>query len=253
MKEHRLENYVVRGLVDFDDVSYDEQADLLYDLAAQTVRHFLTYLSEEDTRRVLQFHQHALAAFIHAQMQTHYWEKVEGYEATVSHGFTTLKASAYTAGASDGVQDYRTEPRDKTKIGQLVYGGFARCLFRRQKFGSDTERRFAVILEREARRWFKPAKGQFQIFYRLGSGLQQYVPDFVAETEHELLMSETKARNDLTTPEVEAKRKAAEEWCRHASAHAATYGGKPWRYALVPHDVVADNMTLASLTGDVRL
>lgn len=65
-------------------------------------------------------------------------------------------------------------------------------------------------------------------------------------------MIETKARNELTTPEVEAKRKAADEWCRHASAHAATYGGKPWRYALVPHDVVADNMTLASLTGDVR-
>ncbi|MGB7217805.1 MAG: DEAD/DEAH box helicase family protein [Vicinamibacterales bacterium] len=252
-KERRLEDYVVRGLVDFDDVSYDEQADLLYDLAGQTVRHFLTYLSEDETRQVLQFNQHTLVAFIHAQMQEHYWEKVAGYEVTVSHGFTALRASAYTAGASDAVQDYRTEPRDKTKIGQLLFGGFARCLYRHQKFGSDTERRFALILEREARRWFKPAKNQFQIFYRVGSGLQQYVPDFVAETEHELLMVETKARNEMTTVEVEAKRKAAEEWCRHASAHAATYGGKPWRYALVPHDTVADNMTLERLTGDRKL
>ena len=110
-----------------------------------------------------------------------------------------------------------------------------------------------MILERDARRWFKPAKGQFQIFYRLGSGLQQYVPDFVADTERELLMIETKARNELNTLEVEAKRKAAEEWCQHASAHAATYGGKPWRYALVPHDTVADNMTLERLTGDLRV
>jgi type III restriction enzyme len=248
VKERRLEDYVVRGLVDFDDVSYDEQADLLYDLAGQAVRHFLSYLSEEDTRRVLQFNQHALAVFIHAQMQEHYWEKAEGYEVTVSHGFTPLKPSAYTAGAADSVQDFRIEPRDKTKIGQLLFGGFARCLYRLQKFGSDTERRFAIILEREALRWFKPAKGQFQIFYRLGSSHQQYVPDFVAEIEHELLMIETKARNEMATPEVAAKRRAAEEWCRNASAHAATYGGKPWRYALVPHDTVAENMSLASLT-----
>ena len=247
-KERRLEDYVVRGLVDFDDVSYDDQADLLYDLAGQAVQHFLSYLSEDETRQVLQFNQRALAAFVHAQMQEHYWERVEGYEVTVSHGFTALKPSAYTAGASEAAQDYRVEPRDKTKIGQLLFGGFGRCLYRLQKFGSDTERRFAVILEREARRWFKPAKGQFQIFYRLGSSHQQYVPDFVAETENELLMVETKARNELTTAEVEAKRKAAEEWCLHASAHAATYGGKPWRYALVPHDTVAENMTLARLT-----
>lgn len=211
------------------------QADLLYDLASQTVRHFLAYLSEEDARRVLQFHQHALAALIHAQVHEpwHYWEKAEGREVKISQGFTPLlKESAQTVGATDAIQDVRTEPRDKTKIGQ---------------------RRFAVILDRDARRWFKPAKGQFGIWYRLGSGDQQYVPDFVAETEDALLMIETKARNQLTTPEVEAKRKAAEEWCQHASAHAATYDGKPWRYALVPHDVVADNMTLASLTGDVRL
>ena len=130
----------------------------------------------------------------------------------------------------------------------MLFGGFARCLYRLQKFDSDTERRFAVILERNALRWFKPAKGQFQIFYRVGSIHQQYVPDFVADTQTELLMIETKARNELKTVEVEAKRKAAEEWCQHASVHAATYGGKQWRYALVPHDTVADNMSLARLT-----
>ena len=40
IEEERLEDYVVSGLVDFDDVSYDDHADLLYDLAGQTVRHF---------------------------------------------------------------------------------------------------------------------------------------------------------------------------------------------------------------------
>ncbi len=129
-----------------------------------------------------------------------------------------------------------------------MYDSFSRCLYRLQKFDSDTERRFAVILERDSSRWFKPAKGQFQIFYRRGATHLQYVPDFVAETDMELLMVETKARNDMVTPEVAAKRKAAEEWCLHASAHAATYGGKPWRYLLLPHDVIAENRTLGGLT-----
>lgn len=44
VEEARLEDYVVGGLVDFDDVSYDDHADLLYDLAAQTVAHFRAYL-----------------------------------------------------------------------------------------------------------------------------------------------------------------------------------------------------------------
>ena len=38
--EARPEDYVVSGLVDFNDISYDEHADLLYELAAQTVKHF---------------------------------------------------------------------------------------------------------------------------------------------------------------------------------------------------------------------
>lgn len=72
--------------------------------------------------------------------------------------------------------------------------------------------------------------------------------DFVAETDIELLVIETKAQRDVDDPEVAAKRQAAEEWCVHASAHAAMYGGKPRRYALVPHDVVAENMSLTALT-----
>jgi hypothetical protein len=31
--------------------------------------------------------------------------------------------------------------------------------------------------------------------------------------------------------------------------HAATCGGKPWKYALIPHDAIAENMTLAGLVA----
>ncbi len=49
-RKHGLEDYVVSGLVDFDDVAYDDHADLLYDLAGQMVRHFSNYLSEDETQ-----------------------------------------------------------------------------------------------------------------------------------------------------------------------------------------------------------
>ena len=51
-----------------------------------------------------------------------------------------------------------------------------------QKFHSDSERRLAVILERDALKWFKPVKGQFQIYYNSGADHPEYQPDFVAKT-----------------------------------------------------------------------
>ena len=62
-------------------------------------------------------------------------------------------------------------------------------------------------------------------------------------------MLEPKAKNQMEDADVLAKRDAAVTWCQQASAHSATYGGKPWRYALIPHDAIAENMTLAGLVG----
>ena len=94
IEEKRLEDYVVSGLVDFDDVSYDDHADLLYDLAAQTAKHFQTYLTSEGTKKVLRFYKKDIARYIHSQMQEHFWEEASGYETTVMKGFSDLKPSA---------------------------------------------------------------------------------------------------------------------------------------------------------------
>ncbi len=60
-------------------------------------------------------------------------------------------------------------------------------------------------------------------------------------------MLEPKASNQMTEPEVLAKRDVAVTWCKQASDHARSYGGKPWTYLLIPHDVIAENMTLEGL------
>ncbi|HNF78422.1 MAG TPA: type III restriction endonuclease subunit R, partial [Thauera aminoaromatica] len=89
-----------------------------------------------------------------------------------------------------------------------------------------------------------PAKGQFQIYYKLGTEQPEYIPDFVAETDATIFMVETKARADINTQEVQAKAAAAARWCKHATTHSATVGAKPWQYLLVPHDGVVESCRL---------
>ena len=251
--EQKLEDYVVSGLIDFDDVSYDEHADLLYDLAGQVVQHFLSYLSEDECRKVLRLHQKEISGFVHAQMQAHFWqETLVEYDVKITRGFTELRDSAYSATAGEIPLDFRMSPTDKSKMASYLFGGFSRCLYPTQKFQSDAERKLAVILERESEKWFKPARGQFQLYYRIGNEEQEYQPDFVGETATQILMLEPKATNQMDAADVLAKKAVAVEWCRHASDYAATYNGKPWSYVLIPHDAIAENMTLEGLTRQFK-
>jgi type III restriction enzyme len=247
-KELRFENYIVRALVDFDDISYDDHADLVYDLAGQMVAHLRSYIkNESEVENILQYYARQLADFIHAQMQEHHWEKVAGHDVVVSKGFTSLRALAFTAAAEDTVRDFRHPVVDKSKIAQMIFSGFKCCLYPIQKFQSDSERVLSVILDRESEKWFKPARGQFQIFYKCSADQREYQPDFVAETKDAVYMLEAKMRKDMDDAEVAAKKVSAVSWCAHATQHASKNDGKPWKYLLIPHDVIAENMTLKGL------
>jgi type III restriction enzyme len=245
IREQRFEDYIVKKLIDYDDIDYFTQAELLYDLAGQAVAHYQAQnYSENELHEVFDTYGAELARLIRAEMMAHFWEEATDYEVQVSRGFTELKPCNYTAVAGQTAHNYRETVTELGKIKQMLFDGFSRCLYPLQKFDSDTERRFAVILERDALKWFKPAKGQFQIYYKLGSEQPEYIPDFVAELDSMIFMVETKARVDIDTPEVQAKAVAAARWCKHASDHAASVGGKPWRYLLVPHDDIVESKRL---------
>jgi type III restriction enzyme len=147
-EETRLEDYVVSGLINFDDISYDDHAGLLYDLAGQVIRHFQDYLSEVETRKILRCYQRDIARFVHSQMQVHYWEEAVGYEVKVSKGFTELKESAYSYAVAEPPADYRVSPEDKSNMSKFLFGGFERCLYTVQKFDSEAERKLALIATR---------------------------------------------------------------------------------------------------------
>ena len=249
VEEKRPEDYLVRGLIDFNDISYDDHAALLYKLAGRVVTHLRSYLSEEDdVVNVLQYHQQALVNLIHSQMQDHFMEAAASYEAHVTKGFSTLRPNNYTSDADKVVRDFRTSipEGERNRIKGMLFGGFQKCLYPAQKFDSDPERRFAVILENDENtlKWFKPAKGDFQIHY---SHDASYEPDFVVETTTGKFICEPKRASEVSDAVVRSKADAAAVWCKHATVHAKTYGGKPWTYLLIPHDQILEQMSLAGL------
>ncbi len=243
--EERLENYLVRGLIDYDDISYDEHAALLYKLAGQLIAKLRTYLHDDDEiRNVLLYCNDQYVRLIHAQMQEHFDDGNPSYEVHVSKGFTTLTPSAFNAPADEQPRPYRTPVDEKKNIRSMLFGGFAKCLFPIQKFDSDTERRFSVLLENDksVQKWVKPNKNTFQIHYE---GDSNYEPDFVVETEGAYYLCEPKAEQAMQDETVQAKAHAAALWCKHASSVSR----KPWHYLLVPHSAVDESKSVAGLAA----
>ncbi|MGE4102050.1 MAG: SNF2-related protein [Pirellulales bacterium] len=246
--EQRNEDYLIRGLIDFDDISYDEHAELLYTLAGQMVAHLRSYLADDDeVLNVLVCHNRQLVDAIYAQMQQHYFETANSYEVKITKGFRTLHSTNVLAAADEEIRPFRQPIEDRKYIRGLVFGGFTKCLYPSQKFDSDSERRFAVILENDdsALKWFKPGRGVFAIHYRSGIEEGDYEPDFVVETKNGKYLCEPKQKDMPGDPVVIAKAEAASEWCRNASQVTGT----PWTYLLIPHDAIDESKTLAGLAA----
>ncbi|QWD84113.1 DEAD/DEAH box helicase family protein [Polynucleobacter sp. MWH-P3-07-1] len=252
--EERFEDYIVRNLVDFDDISYDEHADILYKLSSQVVAKLRSYLSADaEVLNVIQFNQRQFATYIHSQMQAHWWQEAdEGYEVTVSRGYQTFTDTSYSADGNEKLrnvhQPLATGERDR--IGGMLFGGFERCSYPVQKFSSDSERMFASLLEKDldAMKWFKPTRDQFAISYRDASGsTATYEPDFVVETATHKYIVEPKQASLINDVNVQAKKQAAVTWCENASKHELSNGGKEWSYVLVPHTAILPSATLIGL------
>jgi type III restriction enzyme len=121
---------------------------------------------------------------------------------------------------------------------KFIFTGYLKSYYAEYKFDSKTEHDFSFVLENDKKvlRWLRPAREQFSIYWSNGS--KRYEPDFIVETADTIYMVETKAATNVSTDEVQQKKAAAEEYCRHASEFTAENGGKPWKYILLAHDKV---------------
>jgi type III restriction enzyme len=146
------------------------------------VRHLQSYLQKpEDVLNVLQFYQTQLVTLIHAQISQHFVERATEYEVSVSKGFQTLTSSMAAMQTDQTILSFRSPVQERLLIRGMVFGGFTKCLYPAQKFDSDSERRFAIILEDDASvvKWLKPPKDIVRIYYHQE---EIYQPDFVVET-----------------------------------------------------------------------
>lgn len=251
-REARPEDYLVRYLIERNEIDYDAHAALLYKLAGQVVARVRSYLADEaEVENVLLRHGRQLADFIFAQMTAHYRETPMGeddYEVTVTRGFMLLQAQPMNVPHGQRVRDFRHAIAPLSETRKHVFGGFKKCCYPLQKFDTDPERRLAVAVDGDAsvEKWLKPGRNQFRIDYRSG---EAYEPDFVVETTARMLILEVKARNELDDPTVKAKATAAAKWCKTATAHASGGTGKPWTYALIPDDQIIGSATLEGLVA----
>ena len=235
------ENEIVRHIVVHDNVDYSSCADLLYSLVGEAKTHFLTYLSEEDAVEVMYQRQSTIADVIYSQMMEHFYTNEVKYRATEMRPFSRIETGFGGKIKSDEIYDLRANV-PAGEVRSKVFKGFKKACHTLYKFDSDTERRFAIVLENDpaVQKWMRPSPKQFNIYYGSG-GISRYEPDFIVETEQGIFMVETKASNELNNQSVLEKAHAALVYCRAVSAWNSEHDGKPWDYALISHDDVRLN------------
>lgn len=257
-----IEQYLLSPLVEYDDINYMTMKDLLVKLVRQVISHIKSYAPNElEVRKILFYHAKNIALIIHQQMQPHLVLPEMETVVKIDAQFMSLRTYKILESAHYPPVSFRNQVKEKSAIRQMVFEGFKKCLFAKQKFDSDTERCLSVILEDEPRviKWFKisdeRAKEVFGIKYEDPSTgkLYAYCPDFVVETNDAKYIIETKAADQITNDAVQAKTLVAKNWCEHATAFEQRHDGKEWEYLLVPHDTFVADRSFAKIIEDFRV
>lgn len=240
---------IVSALLDYDEIDYDENSELIYHLANQAIEAITKNAeNEEDVPKIVNNFKKAIAKTIFDQMQAHFVMTSLGYTKPKVLPFSGIVEQHATLVDGYGRQDYRAVVPPKF-VPKIVFTGFTKSYYVECKFDSKTEQDFSNVLEDdpEVLKWLRPASNQFNIYWSNGS--KKYEPDFVVETADVIYMVETKAKKNMQDADVLGKKKAAEEYCKNASEFTKTVGGKPWKYVLLAHDTVDRAASFKYLTA----
>jgi type III restriction enzyme len=247
-REARPENYIIRHLMEFPEVDYDTQADLLYKLAGQVIERLRSYLEDEvEVEAVALEHGRRLADFVFEQMRRHYRETPVEYRAKRVRSFKALRPQQVGYDPAR-VLPLATAAQPLSATSSYLFAGGQKSPYRLHKFDSDPERRFACMIDSDrmagVKKWLRPAPGQFDIEYDRG---RRYEPDFVVECDDCKLIVEIKAERDLADAVVVEKARAARSWVENANSFAEEGDGKRWHYILLADGDVTESVTLAGL------
>lgn len=242
------EKIIVNELINYAEVDYDVQADLLFKLAGQAIEKFKSYLDEDNLMNVVQYHKKEIGNYIYSQLMEHFYCEAPSYEKPIVKPFSKIEEHNFSKYTKDAVHDYRDTISPTSAIPTKVFSGFRKACHNLYKFDSKTEKDFAVILEQRDNgvlRWLRPAQNQFSIYWNHNS--KRYCPDFVVETADAIYMVETKKEGDIETTDVQEKAEAALQYCKYATEFTTQNEGKHWKYILIPHNAVMVNMSFLTL------
>ena len=241
------ERIIVNELMNYPEINYDEQSDLLFKLTGQAIGKFRSWLDADQMMNVVQYHKREIGRYIYSQLMGHFYCEVPGFEKPVvkpfTRPFTKIEEHNLSKYTKDSIHHYTDTITPTSAIPAKVFCGFRKACHNLYKFDSKTEKDFAIILENEAAvlKWMRPAQRQFHIYWRHNS--KQYHPDFVVETADTIYMVETKKEGAMEDSDVQEKTQAALQYCQYATEFTTQNGGKPWKYVLISHNVVQANMS----------
>ena len=236
---------IIRRVISHENVDYVESAELLYSLVEDARKFFMSYLSETETNKLMYERQKSLAEEIYRQMNENFYHEEISFDATEILPFVKIEQSYFGKIKSDEIYKLNAN-LDDSEVPKKIFGFLKKSCVSLCKFDSNSERKFARILEQDndVLKWLRPAAKQFDIFYK---NFSRYEPDFVVETAEKIYLVEVKKKSDLQTEDVRLKSTAAEIYCETATNFNKKNGGKAWEYILLPHDEIHLNSSFEFL------
>ena len=245
---------IIIQLLNFSDVDYDDNAELLHKLAKQAYSAIEASNSDEkDMKKAVFQFKKTIADRIYLQMKNHFKIEYTNYEKPNVLPFTKIESHNFSALASNGFKDYRDTITPVSLVPKYVFTGFEKACHFEYKFDSNTEKELAFVLENDSTvvKWLRPASNQFRIYWDNNS--KRYEPDFVVETKDAIYMIEPKSKDKMQDSDVLQKAEAAKIYCEYATEYNLENGGKPWHYLLIPHDEINKSVSLSYLISKYKL
>ncbi len=239
---------IIAELIDYPEIDYDENAELLYHLASQAYEAIKANIAKEEDlpQAIFQF-KAAIAEKIYNQMKKHFVLHSADYVAPKVFPFIRIEQWSFSSLVNAGYKDYRDIITPTNSIPKYVFRGFEKACHFDYKFDSKAEQDLAFVLENDATvtKWLRPAPNQFRIYWDNNS--KRYEPDFIVETGDTIFMIEVKRADQTEEETVLAKKVAAERYCSYASEYTAANEGKKWKYLILPHNEISRTVTMSFL------
>lgn len=239
--QDKPENKIVNELINFPEIDYDTAAELLFKLTFQALDKYKSYLQNDEVMNVVDYYTKNIAELIYTQMMKNFHSEPPKFEQVSVNPFVKIEQHNFTKFKADSIHDFNDTIQPASLIKMKVFSGFKKACHNLYKFDSKTEKDFSIVVENDSKvlKWLRPASNQFRIYWNHNS--KQYEPDFIVETVDRIYIVETKKADDIKTDEVQDKKRAALQYCNHASKYAEKAGGKEWKYMIIPHGEVQFN------------